>query len=223
MTGSKTAAKLVRRKAKTSLADQAYEALKRLIITCELRPGEYVNESQLCETLGLGRTPVHQAISKLHQEEFVEVMPRKGIFVRPISLDEYYALDETRLILEPRAIRLAVERASDSEKAALRDLLEREKKTRAARDRLGLFMCDRDFHFLLARATHNPVLEKMLTSAYERSLRVWFMSTADRPVRETEDIHDRMVDAIMKRDADTASDLMREHILSSRALTLRTD
>lgn len=206
-----------------SLTELAYASIKDLIITCALRPGEYINESQLCERLKIGRTPVHQAIGQLQQERFVDIIPRKGIIVRPISLDEYFALDETRLLLEVGAARLAAERITSDELQELEALAKRVKEARRARDIKTLLLCDRDFHFGMAEATRNPVLATMLKTAYERSLRVWFMSSTTMIFGGGESQHgiEQIIQALRARDADRVSSLMREHVLSSRSYTMR--
>lgn len=204
-----------------SLVDEAYEAIKRDIITCALRPGEYLNERHLCERLGIGRTPVHQAISQLQQEHFIDVIPRKGIIVRPASIDEYLNLDEARLLVEVEAMRIVAKRITPDELAELEEILERGRAAREARNLAELLMIDRDFHFGLARATRNPVLIGMLESAYERSLRVWFISLVDQNIDSDRDEHERLLAAIRAGDGDGAAAIMREHILSSRAYTMR--
>ena len=186
-----------------------------------LRPGEYLNERHLCERLGIGRTPVHQAISQLQQERFVDVIPRKGIIVRPVSIDEYLNLDESRLILEVEAMRLVAKRITAAEVEELDGILERAGAARQARNLHELLMLDREFHFVLSRATRNPVLIGMLQSTYERSLRVWFISLVDQNIESDRDEHDRLLGALRKGDGDQAAEIMREHILSSRAHTMR--
>src|SRR5580700_9855201 len=104
-----------------SLRDAAYEAIKHRIITCAFKPGEYINELQLSSVLKIGRTPVHQALDRLMIEGMVEVIPRKGVIVRPVSLNEVLQIIEVRLINEPYGARLAAEHANDSDLAELDD------------------------------------------------------------------------------------------------------
>src|SRR5262249_58765623 len=77
-----------RRLPRQSLRDAAYEAIKHRIITCKFKPGECINEASVSALLGLGRTPVHQAIDRLMLEEMVEVIPRKGVIVKPVILQD---------------------------------------------------------------------------------------------------------------------------------------
>src|SRR5215471_18285123 len=99
----------------TSLREAAYEAIKHRIITCAFRPGEYVNELQLSALLKIGRTPVHQALDRLMMEGMIEVIPRKGVIVKPMSLNEVLQIIEVRLINEPYGARLAADHADDSD------------------------------------------------------------------------------------------------------------
>ena len=83
-----------------SLRDQAYEAIKHQIITCAFKPGQAINEAQVALLLGLGRTPVHQALDRLMVEELVDILPRKGVVVRPLSLSEVLQITDARLVNE---------------------------------------------------------------------------------------------------------------------------
>src|ERR1700742_4044211 len=86
--------------ATSSLLDTAYEKIKQQITACEFRPGDYLNEADLSERLGIGRTPVHQAIDRLMMDGLVQVMPRKGIIVTPVSLDDVLQTVDVRLLNE---------------------------------------------------------------------------------------------------------------------------
>lgn len=103
-----------------SLRDTAYEAIKQRIIMCVFRPGEALSEAQVAASLGLGRTPVRQAFDRLMRDGLVEVLPRKGIIVRPITQDEVRDMVEVRLLNESFCARLAAERADGSVITALK-------------------------------------------------------------------------------------------------------
>src|ERR1700757_1191412 len=97
----------------SSLLETAYEKIKQQITACEFRPGDYLNEAELSERLGIGRTPVHQAIDRLMMEGLVQVMPRKGIIVTPVSLEDVLQTIDVRLLNECHCARLAAERAGE--------------------------------------------------------------------------------------------------------------
>src|SRR3954469_21260931 len=106
-----------------SFADRAYYAIRELIVTLELPPGAVVREPELTERLGIGRTPVREALRRLAQERLVEVFPRRGMFVTEVDARDLARLCEVRLALEPEAARLAAERATQADLAELRTLL----------------------------------------------------------------------------------------------------
>jgi len=203
--------------ATTSLRDRAYDTIKHRIITCAFRPGEYINELQLSTLLKIGRTPVHQALDRLMIEGMVEVIPRKGVIVKPVSLNEVLQIIEVRLINEPFGARLAAEKASDADLADLADVLDRAKQWVAARNVEKLMLLDREFHLLIARAAKNEVLIELLRSLHERSLRFWFISLNAPTQHETvQKEHSTIFTAIRQRDPDGAETAMRRHIESFR-------
>lgn len=200
-----------------SLREEAYEAIKLRIITCALKPGEYVSELQLSARLGIGRTPVHQALERLVLERMVEFIPHKGAIVRPFSLGEVLQIAEARLVNETYCARLASEHASDFNIAELEDVLARTRHWASLRNVEKLVLLDRAFHQELARAAQNDALAELLRSLHERSLRFWFVShgAPDRHdhVRRQ---HEAILAAVRKRDPKAAETAMRAHINSLR-------
>lgn len=205
------------RRATASLRDAAYQAIKHRIITCAFRPGEYINELQLSALLKIGRTPVHQALDRLMVEGMVEVIPRKGVIVKPVSLNEVLQIIEVRLINEPLGARLAAEHANDADLAEMTDVLKRAKHWASARNVENLMLLDREFHLLIARAAKNDVLTELLRNLHERSLRFWFISlNAPTQYQVVQDEHAAILEAIRQRAPDRADAAMRQHIESFR-------
>lgn len=200
-----------------SLRDVAYDLIKHQIITCTFKPGEYLNEAFVSAKLGIGRTPVHQALDRLMLEDMVEVIPRKGVIVKPVSLEDVMQIIEVRLINEPYGVRLAAERADDTEISVMADILARAKKWTEVRNVKEMMLLDREFHLALARAAKNAVLADILRKLHERSLRFWFISlTAPDHHEAVQDQHDSILQAIRARDADAAEAAMHSHIESFR-------
>jgi DNA-binding GntR family transcriptional regulator len=202
----------------SSLRDAAYDAIKHRIITCTFRPGEYINELQLSSVLKIGRTPVHQALDRLMIEGLVEVIPRKGVIVKPVSLNEVLQIIEVRLINEPFCSRLAAEHADDSDLSEVAEVLKRAKYWASLRNVENMMLLDREFHLLVARSSKNEVLADLLRSLHERSLRFWFISlNAPTQYESVHNQHDAIFAAIRQRDPDEAECAMRIHIESFRA------
>src|SRR3569623_3042014 len=93
--------------AAASFAGRAYYAIRELIVTLELPPGAVVKEPELTARLGIGRTPVREALRRLAQERLIEVYPRRGMFVTTVDVRDLARLSEVRAMLEPEAARLA--------------------------------------------------------------------------------------------------------------------
>jgi DNA-binding GntR family transcriptional regulator len=205
-------------RAAASLRDKAYEAIKHRIITCGFKPGEYINELQLSSALRIGRTPVHQALDRLMIEGLVQVIPRKGVIVKPVSLNEVLQITEVRLINEPYGARLAAERSNDSDLAAINDVLLQANRKASLRNVEQMMLIDREFHLLIARAARNDVLAELLRSLHERSLRFWFISlNAPQQYERVQEEHATILGAIREHNGDKAEVAMRTHIQSFRA------
>jgi GntR family transcriptional regulator, rspAB operon transcriptional repressor len=201
-----------------SLREAAYDAIKHRIITCEFRPGEYINELQLSAVLKIGRTPVHQALDRLMVEGLVEVIPRKGVIVKPVSLHEVLQIIEVRLINEPFGARLAAEHANDADLAEMAEILDRARHWATLRNVENMMLLDREFHLLIARAAKNAVLTELLRNLHERSLRFWFISlNAPTQYESVQKEHAAIFEAIRERDPASAEAAMRRHIESFRA------
>lgn len=200
-----------------SLRDRAYEEIKRQIITCELKPGEPVTITDLAATLEIGRTPVIQAIDRLTVDGLVEVMPRKGVVVSPVSIDDLVEILEVRLLNETAAVRWAAERASRSDIINLEANLDATVDAAKRRDVEEMIENDRDFHRLISAATDNKVIAEFLSNLHDRSIRFWFISlrTPDHDLRVCEQ-HAAIVEAIRQRNPDAAETALRQHIQAFR-------
>ena len=202
-----------RRTGHQSLRDAAYEDIKHRIITCKFKPGECINESAVSALTGFGRTPVHQALDRLMLEEMVEVIPRKGVIVKPIVLQDVMQMIDVRMVNEAHCARLAAERADNSHVEKLAAVIGRARKAIAARDIQAMMMLDRDFHLLLASATMNFELAEVLRKLNERSLRFWFISfTTPDHHSSFQEQHEAILQAIRDHDGDGAERAMRAHI-----------
>jgi DNA-binding GntR family transcriptional regulator len=203
--------------APVSLRDRAYQEIKRRINKMEFRPGAYLNEAQISRTLRIGRTPVHQALDRLMLEGLVQVIPRKGVMVESISLDQVLQIIDVRLVNEPFCVGLAAERATPAELSQLRVLLDSAGPLIRARDREQLMDLDRQFHWKISLAAKNIVLADTISRLHDRSLRFWFISLGDDlQLRRVDEEHRVILDAVVRRDAAGAADAMRHHIESSR-------
>jgi len=206
-----------------SLRDRAYAEIKRRINRMDYRPGAYLNEAQISRALKIGRTPVHQALDRLMLEGLVQVIPRKGVIVQSISLDQIMQIIDVRRVNELYCVELAVERATAQEIAGMRELLDSAGPLIRARDREKLMNLDRIYHHRISQAARNPILSDTLASLHERSLRFWFISLGDElQLRRIDEEHRAILDAMARRDRPGAVEAMRTHIESFRKNIMRT-
>lgn len=152
------------------LADVAYERIRDRIITLDLAPGVALSEESLVPEIGVGRTPVRQALRRLENEHLVVIHARRGTFVSPINIRDETWLAEMRMPLEGVAAWLAADRATSEEVDEMSRLIETDLAGASPQDLLAL---DAEAHRLIYRATHNPHLEATLQVHLNLGLRIW--------------------------------------------------
>lgn len=198
-----------------SLTEQAYQELKHRILTLQLRPGLFVNEHSLTELLGIGRMPVHQAVHRLQAEGLIEVIPRKGLVIRPDSLQDMLSLLEARLAFEPNIAALAAARATKEQITELKQLVTDSKAIVSQSERGAFMKIDRAFHGLIAEAANNKILVDAQRPLHERSELIWHLRVMKENglvVNQRE--HTNIFKAIAERDANAAKKAMEEHLHS---------
>ena len=198
-----------------SLAEKAYLQLKDRILSLQLRPGMFLNELTLSEMLGIGRMPVHQAVQRLRAEGLVEVIPRKGLVIRPDSLKDMLSLLEARLAMEPNISALAAERASKPQIVALKKIVMDSKRIVNQTERMSFMSLDRAFHALIGDAAGNKILADAQRPLHERSELIWqlrVMREDGLVVNQRE--HMNIFTAIAERDAHGARKAMEDHLHS---------
>src|SRR5438067_12386076 len=106
-----------------SRGQRAYLLIRDQIITLMLAPGAVIEEARLREELGLGRTPIREAVQRLAHENLVSFVPHRGTFVADINLTDLHRLTEVRTEMESYAARLAAERATARDRAQMEALM----------------------------------------------------------------------------------------------------
>src|SRR5579863_7988849 len=185
-----------------TLADRAYRLLKHGILRGEFPEGSFLAESAILSRYSIGRTPFREACNRLHNEQLLEVVPRRGYLVPELSFRAVRDLLETRIMLEGVAAELAALRAEPAEI----EILERHYKEalEAARTPTGLDAlteANQKFHLQIARMTHNRELESLLRGLLERSTRLVYLaaSGSNAVPRDIETLLRPILYAIRKR------------------------
>jgi DNA-binding GntR family transcriptional regulator len=208
-----TSATLLRR-------DEIFAEIKELVLACKLSPGSKIYEQEFAQRFGVSKSPVRDALHRLHMEGLVDILPRKGYRVRPISMVDAVELYEMRILLEQACIERSCRAASNSGLAALDQF-----RTGPAGPMMQQWLAyDRDFHLALATHSGNDRLTsttRNVVHEFERLLCASIASygggaeryrTLERIVQE----HSAIIDAVKSRDERHSRSLILAHIEASR-------
>lgn len=194
-----------------SQSERAYLLIRDQIVTLQLRPGAVIEEARLRQELQLGRTPIREALQRLAHEKLVSFVPHRGTFVTDINITDLARLTEVRVELEGYAARLAAERATPDEQAAMHGL-QVELGTLDS-DPDGLIHLDQRIHRLVYRASHNRFLEDVCERYFNLSLRLWFLALHRVHLKEAVEEQRELLDAVLARDPARAEAALRRHVL----------
>ncbi|WP_369269151.1 GntR family transcriptional regulator [Streptomyces sp. R11] len=197
-----------------SLAERAYRAIRDRLVMLEIRPGAPINEDQLAQSLGVGRTPVREALKRLQYERLITTYPRRGTFATDVNITDLAHISEVRLELEPLAAAQAARRATAADRAVLTALrVELESEGPRQRDAAELMHLDLQVHRAIYAATHNPYLEDTLVRHDNLATRIWclFVDRLSDMAGHVEE-HGPLVEAIVAGEPDKAAQLARSHV-----------
>jgi DNA-binding GntR family transcriptional regulator len=167
-----------------SLAEQAYVALERTIVTLQIQPGTAVSETELSARLGIGRTPIREALQRLAREQLVVILPHRGVLVSEINVNTQLRLVEVRRVMECLVVRCAARRASADMRARFVDIAARFEKYARKNDDSGFIDVDREFNDLCIEAARNEFAAGAMSLMHSLSRRFWFLHhkrVADMP------------------------------------------
>ena len=195
-----------------SQSEEAYTRILDRIVSLEMPPGSVVNEARLREELGIGRTPIREALQRLARENFVRSIPHRGTFVTDVNITDLARITEVRVVLEAHAARLATEKLTSADRESIEELLVQ--LQRQVTDQRDLMHLDQRIHRLVYRCSHNSFLEATLERYFNLSLRLWYL-VLDREVRlrEAVDEHVELLKAMLAGDGDNAEEIMRRHVI----------
>lgn len=197
-----------RRRSQVNLSDLAYERLEELLICCELKPGRFLATHELQTLVGYGRTPVHQAVSRLAADTLVLVSPRHGIQIAPIDLTRERVLLRLRRDMERFVIRLATERSGASQRNQMLHI-RRQLMEHGADMTIDQFNAiDRRIDQLFLAAANEPFVDSTLRplhTIFRRIGWIYHMQTANHTnLQGTVDGHVAVIDAVANGHVDAA-------------------
>ena len=206
---------------KYTLAEKAYNAIKNGILCNELEEGSFLSQNEVMKKYGIGRTPFREACNRLHHEQLLEVVPRRGYFVSEISLRTAREIFEVRFILEGVSAELAALRASPDD---VRELEEIAKRSWSSVDPVDLVRTNTEFHLCIGRIGHNRELLRLITGLLERMERLSYLELRNRAMTkmDTRVLHKPILDAIRQKQPAAAREAMVQDIMQGRVDILGT-
>lgn len=200
-----------------TIADAVYQALRNAIVFGELPPGCRLLERELALELAVSRTPIREALRRLSEEGLVAGVPNRGVVVRTVTLEEAEHVYAVREPLEVLAARLAAQRCTPQQVAELEGCLIRAERAAALGDRRTVILENNAFHDLIAHASGNPVLARMLDLLRNQVNLVRMALWARIPTRPQQTLlqHRRILEALRSGDPEAASTAARAHLQSS--------
>jgi len=200
-----------------SLKEHIYEVLKSSIMDLDIYDPDTnlrMDERTLADRLGISRTPIREAIMRLEQEGFLEIAPRRGVYIKRKSLDEILEMITVWAALESMAARLACERASDSEISALRGIAASFNRDKAKARISEYSEVNIEFHLCVLGLSKCQMLQDIARGVFThlKAVRRKALRDEARADRSIVD-HMNIIEAIEDRNADLASELVREHTM----------
>jgi|FLOH01.1.fsa_nt_gi DNA-binding GntR family transcriptional regulator len=209
-----------------SLSDQAYELVERMIVTLELPPGSVFSEGDLSKRVGIGRTPLREALQRLSSDRLVVAVPRRGILVTEINVSEYLSMLETRMVLDRLIAEQAARRATPEERRELREIATSIVEASLNEDS-GAFMkldmtCDR----ILEKASRNPYAYQAVTSMHAHCRRFWSVHQHHASLLESAQLHATIMKMVANGDSEgagAASDALLNYLITFTRTALDLD
>lgn len=204
---------------KETLKQQAYNIIKKKIITCEYPPNFLLNEEKLKDEIGASRTPIRDALSRLEQENLVRILPKKGIMVASLSIREINAIYEARMLVEPYAIE---HYSNKVEKERLEYFRKIFRDGKEIQERIYDF--DDKLHIEFINAMDNEYFQAMYERIYYQNCRLRILSgvKSEKRIEETLQEHLKIINACLEEQWQDAAEAMREHLVCSKRASFMT-
>jgi DNA-binding GntR family transcriptional regulator len=193
------------------MVDEAYRHIRDAIVAVRLPPGAPLDDKALSASLGVGLTPVRDALKRLTLEQLAVTHPRRGTYVSPINIADEARLTEVRVELEGLAASLAATRATEAERATLLSLME--DLEAGSHERSRHTELDARVHRVVYAAAHNDFLEVTLNQYANLAMRIWNHGLEGLPAADAHIGSQRVVvEAIRRGDAAVARTAAEQHL-----------
>jgi DNA-binding GntR family transcriptional regulator len=195
------------------LYQEAANRIRELIEHGSLVAGEKISEKQLCETFGISRTPLREALKVLTSEGLVEILPNRGARVSRLSLSDVKHTYDVMAALEGLAGEAACYRLNDEELAALCELHQKMVDYYERKDLQAYFQANQQIHERILLASGNPILLEMYNNLSQRVKRIRYTMEMNEDFwRKAVNDHEEMIDALRDRDGKRLGNILRGHL-----------
>jgi len=197
--------------------DIVFAWLKRHVVSLPRTESTFLTEGEVCRATGTSRTPVREALLRLEADGFLQIVPKKGAFVPPITEREVEAIMQARGLVEDFCLRRAVQMAEFLAPELDRLLAQQEQQQKSSLEFIEL---DREFHRAIVRAADNPILAEFYESLRDRQMRMGLHAIATSEQRRSSVLveHRAIAEGVRTGDADQAAAAMAQHLAKTLAV-----
>ena len=189
----------------STLTTLAYERLEELIVRLELAPNSLISEHALSKHIGVGRTPIREALQRLAREGLVIILPRRGMFVAPIDVGAQMRLIEVRRRIEELLASGSARRATSAERSSFQRLADDMERVATDSDVVAFMRLDREFNYLLTAACRNEFAAAAIGLFAGLSRRFWYFNyTRLTSLAKVARLHAAIARAVAQGDGDAA-------------------
>lgn len=198
-----------------SLSEIAYRRLEEAIVTLSLKPGAVLTEAQMIELVGVGRTPVREALIRLAQQNLVEILPRKGVVVTDVNAIDVMAALDAREVLERLIAAEAARKASPAERIAILEKARAMRHAAQAEDVNAYMRLDKELDAMVAAAARSPYATRAAEPLQALIRRAWYFFERQDDLAQAVSLHVAFAQALATgkpEAAEAASDALMQHL-----------
>lgn len=206
----------------TNLKNKAYDIIKERIINCEYKPNSFLNENSLIQEIDASRTPIREALNKLEQEGFVQILPKRGVIVTNVTMTEIHQTFEARLLLEPYVITRYIQNIDLNRLTQL--YTENKALMESDPNPDGFCQLDDVLHRVISAACPNKYILETLDHIYNQNMRIRILSGKNIWERHVEAAkeHLELMTAIINDDAESAVKCITNHLIKSKEAAIQS-
>ncbi|MBN2148863.1 MAG: GntR family transcriptional regulator [Anaerolineales bacterium] len=204
-------------------SDRIEEELRQLILTLQLEPGQAVSEAMLMKRYGWGRTPLREAFQRLAEQSLLQIMPRQGVMITPLSVFDFVEVMDAMAVVIGPAASLACKHLSGAQIDQLEEIVRQAETSEEAGDFVQVARLDYEFHCILAEATGNRYLRRYLLHLHQAATRFNLAGwQRDGNARQSTLEHERIVQSLRDGNLAAIRSVMLNHIESARQRVMGT-